>query len=204
MFSSALLNSILDQGKIEEGKKHLKEDEFNMEELLEHVVNLNYPGGAMKNVDVLLDPCNGSVSRFARVKGDRGELRRILSNLVHNAIKFTSEGHIVLRAWARKPGFDKSHSPSLNTSTSWMSLLHLWKAESSAEVPVLNRVQQDPNCVEFVFEVEDTGRGIPKEKQKSVFENFVQVEDGSQTGTGLGLGITRTLVRIPFTIHYLQ
>lgn len=203
-FSSALLNSILDQSKIEEGKKHLKEEEFNMEELLEHVVNMNYPNGAMKNIDVLLDPCNGSVSRFARVKGDKGELRRILNNLLHNAIKFTSEGQIVLRAWARKPGFDQSHNCASSTSTSWLSFLHLWKGESSAEVQVLNRVQQDPNCMEFIFEVEDTGKGIPKEKQKSVFESFVQVDDGSETGTGLGLGITQSLVRISFTILYVQ
>ncbi|XP_060171466.1 histidine kinase CKI1-like [Lycium barbarum] len=197
----AILNSILDQSKIEQGKMQLEEQEFNMEELLEHVVNIYYPNGAMKNVDVLLDPCDGSVARFSRVKGDRGELRRILSNLLHNAVKFTSEGHIALRAWARKPVFDQSSNTS-NSSIGCMSCLHLQNDESSAESQVLNRVQQDPNCVEFIFEVDDTGKGIPKEKQKSVFENYVQVNDqttsvhGSQAGTGLGLGITQSLVRL--------
>ena len=46
------------------------------------------------------------------------------------------------------------------------------------------------------FCVEDTGVGIPLEKQKSVFESFKQV-DGSTTrkfgGTGLGLTITKNL-----------
>ncbi|KAJ8539815.1 hypothetical protein K7X08_014067 [Anisodus acutangulus] len=74
-----------------------------MEELLENVVSIYYLNGAMKNVEVLLDSCDGSIARFSRVKGDRGELRRILSNLLHNAVKFTSEGHVTLRAWARKP-----------------------------------------------------------------------------------------------------
>ena len=36
-------------------------------------------------------------------------------------------------------------------------------------------MQNDPNLVEFYFEVVDTGIGIPKEKRMSVFENYVQV-----------------------------
>jgi signal transduction histidine kinase/ActR/RegA family two-component response regulator len=47
------------------------------------------------------------------------------------------------------------------------------------------------------FDVEDTGVGIPAEKQKQVFEEFVQV-DGSHMresdGAGLGLAITKKLV----------
>jgi signal transduction histidine kinase/ActR/RegA family two-component response regulator len=47
------------------------------------------------------------------------------------------------------------------------------------------------------FDVEDTGIGIPAEKQKQVFEEFIQV-DGSHKresdGAGLGLAITKKLV----------
>jgi signal transduction histidine kinase/ActR/RegA family two-component response regulator len=47
------------------------------------------------------------------------------------------------------------------------------------------------------FDVEDTGIGIPAEKQKQVFEEFIQV-DGSHMrefdGAGLGLAITKKLV----------
>ena len=52
----------------------------------------------------------------------------------------------------------------------------------------------------------DTGIGIPKEKRMSVFENYVQVNNG-HGGTGLGLGIVQSFVscysNILYTYMYL-
>lgn len=45
------------------------------------------------------------------------------------------------------------------------------------------------------IEVKDTGRGIAKQDQKAIFEPFTQVGEGNTTGTGLGLTITRQLVK---------
>ena len=42
------------------------------------------------------------------------------------------------------------------------------------------------------FYCEDTGAGIPKEKQASVFERFVKLNDFVQ-GTGLGLSICQAI-----------
>lgn len=50
---------------------------------------------------------------------------------------------------------------------------------------------------EVLFEVEDTGPGIPDEKQQLIFERYRQLEEGgSREGMGLGLSISKGLVEV--------
>lgn len=51
---------------------------------------------------------------------------------------------------------------------------------------------------DFLFSVKDTGRGVPSEMQKIIFEPFKQAEKGDEMrgGTGLGLSISRELARL--------
>ena len=50
----------------------------------------------------------------------------------------------------------------------------------------------------LLFEVEDTGIGIPPEKIDLIFDSFQQLETGmsKSKGTGLGLSISRNLARL--------
>ncbi|XP_047313086.1 histidine kinase CKI1 [Impatiens glandulifera] len=198
-----ILNSIMNISKIEAGKIELEEEVFSMGNLLEEVVDLYHPAGMKKGIDVILDPCDGSISRLQYlVKGDRTKLKQILWNLLNNAVKFTSEGHIVVRAWAKSPSLEEPDMFSSCTQTnSFCCFCVNIKDENENENDVGlqdSRLFRDPNCWEFVIEVEDTGQGIPKEKQKFVFENYVQVKETAvaHQGTGLGLGIVQSLVRI--------
>ncbi|GAB1544315.1 hypothetical protein NUACC21_69910 [Scytonema sp. NUACC21] len=66
-------------------------------------------------------------------------------------------------------------------------------------VRVVNNSQQSTsNSQQLLFEVEDTGPGIPPEELNSLFEAFVQTKIGkeSQEGTGLGLAISRKFVQL--------
>jgi PAS domain S-box-containing protein len=93
------------------------------------------------------------------IRTDGGRLKQVLKNLLANAFKFTKEGTVTLRARVAHAGW-------------------------SAAVPTL---QGAPTVV--AFEVQDTGIGIPPEKQQIIFEAFQQA-DGTTSrqygGTGLG------------------
>ncbi|MBF0590137.1 MAG: response regulator [Magnetococcales bacterium] len=60
-------------------------------------------------------------------------------------------------------------------------------------------MEQSDGRIRFLFEIRDTGVGVPPDKRKLIFSNFTQA-DGSTTrrfgGTGLGLSISRHLVQL--------
>ncbi|KAL8262223.1 hypothetical protein R6Q59_026272 [Mikania micrantha] len=200
-YLQGLLNSILDTSKIEAGKMELEEKPFDLVKVLEGVVDLFYPVGLKKQVDVILDLQDDVLTKFSQVKGDERRLKQILSNLLSNAVKFTSEGHVLVRVWARAMN-PKSQSSTVGADHGrvqrWRSCLFPGNDEKFDDVEAVNEVDRDCNCMEFVFEVNDTGKGIAKEKRASIFENYVQVKETEHEfeGTGLGLAIVQSLVRL--------
>ncbi len=91
----SLINDILDFSKIESDKIELEVIEFDLRTLVSEVAELFAPLAEKKNLE-LVYLIHHKVPSL--VKGDPGRLRQILTNLVGNAIKFTSEGEIVIRA----------------------------------------------------------------------------------------------------------
>ncbi|CAI5965318.1 unnamed protein product [Closterium sp. NIES-64] len=58
---------------------------------------------------------------------------------------------------------------------------------------------RERRMVTFMFEVDDSGPGIPAHKRQLVFENFQQADASTNRthgGTGLGLGIVKSLVQL--------
>ncbi|WP_295583645.1 ATP-binding protein [uncultured Lamprocystis sp.] len=55
------------------------------------------------------------------------------------------------------------------------------------------------SCERLRFEVQDTGTGIPKDRQARLFDEFSQIHDGAvkqSGGTGLGLAISQRIVNL--------
>ncbi|KAL0384764.1 UNVERIFIED_CONTAM: Histidine kinase CKI1 [Sesamum radiatum] len=171
-----ILNSVLDTSKIEAGKMQLQEEEFNIAELLEDVVDMYYVLGMKKGVDMVFDPCDGSIFKFNLVRGDRAKLKQILCNLLNNATKFTSEGHISIRAKARKLSIENAIITSNRKSVlNCLSNLCFKNKGSFSTLEGLHTIQQDSNCMEYIFDVDDTGKGIPKDRQESVLKTLFRL-----------------------------
>jgi len=90
-----LINDILDFTKIDAGKMELELIDFNLNSMLGEFAETMAYQAQHKNLEIILDT---SAIDEAMVVGDPGRLRQILTNLVGNAIKFTEQGEIVIRA----------------------------------------------------------------------------------------------------------
>ncbi|WP_313952128.1 ATP-binding protein [Accumulibacter sp.] len=90
----SIINDILDFSKIEAGKLDIENTEFNLRQLIEDVGELFSTPAQAKGVQIA---CSVAGELPVAVKGDPLRLRQILTNLVSNAVKFTSQGMIAVR-----------------------------------------------------------------------------------------------------------
>ena len=99
-----IINDVLDYSKIEADKISFKDAPFDLERCIHEVVTLLQPSVRDKGLQIAVDYDLFMPSGFL---GDAGRIRQVLTNLVGNAIKFTEEGHILLRV-VGLPGEDES------------------------------------------------------------------------------------------------
>jgi len=169
-----IINDILDFSKIESGKMELEHHPFELHTCIEEALELLAPKAAEKNLDLAYNVADAIPKLLV---SDVTRLRQILVNLVSNAVKFTSQGEVVVEVALAAhgprtlPAGQKEDTDFFRHPEEW--LLH--------------------------FTVRDTGIGIAREKQGRLFKSFQQV-DASTTrhygGTGLGLAISKRLAEL--------
>jgi signal transduction histidine kinase/CheY-like chemotaxis protein len=90
----SLINDILDYSRINEHCLTLEYNHFHLDELIQEIIMLENWALEKKELKVsILYDKNVPVV----LKGDSGKLAQILSNLIHNAIKFTLQGTITIQ-----------------------------------------------------------------------------------------------------------
>ncbi len=90
-----IINDILDFSKVEAGKLELESIDFNVVQVVEDAAELVADPAQNKGLE-LLAYCSPELPLGLR--GDPSRLRQVLLNLASNAVKFTQEGEVVLRA----------------------------------------------------------------------------------------------------------
>ncbi|MCG9745504.1 ATP-binding protein [Shewanella sp. Isolate8] len=95
---SALINDVLDLSKIEAGKLDLDISTFSPLNLVESVCSSMAVKAQEKGVEFVIDVVD---LRCQSIESDAHRLTQILTNLVNNAIKFTEQGYIKVRAYSR-------------------------------------------------------------------------------------------------------
>ncbi|KAI8870636.1 hypothetical protein GQ42DRAFT_162570 [Ramicandelaber brevisporus] len=191
-----ILNDILDISKIEAGRLILEKEDFTPRQLVFNLLKNLAVKATQKNLDLVFDV---DINVPTLLVGDSQRVRQVMTNLVGNAIKFTSQGQVSLsiymnRRWIPRiqnaaqiahdfMGRDADNfnpTTPINHPSNWSFI------DANGEQQVILEI-----CVS------DTGIGIESDKVEIIFDMFSQA-DGSTTrkygGTGLGLSISKRFV----------
>ncbi|HLW08841.1 MAG TPA: ATP-binding protein [Fermentimonas sp.] len=151
-----LVLTLLNYHKLQRGKWQIRNINFNLHNIINNITDSFRPIAEQKNLQYQV---NNLIPYDKVFYGDPYALRQILSNIISNAIKYTTKGEVSIVA------------------------------------------DEDP-LNKLYFSVLDTGVGIDFSDQKTVFNEFQQIdaESGESNsaieGSGLGLAITKNLVSI--------
>jgi len=149
----------------------------------------------LRQVDALLDLARLESGRL-QLEPQKGNLEPILRELVEAATPHAKERGIEIQA----AGLDAL--PSFIFDQEKVEVIAANLISNAAKFTPQNgqimlRAGQLGDKV--VFEVQDTGPGIPSNKLDKIFERFYQLDDSAsrtQEGTGLGLALARDLARL--------
>ncbi|MEE4244284.1 MAG: ATP-binding protein, partial [Kangiellaceae bacterium] len=93
-----LIDDILDFSKVDAGKMELESVDFNLQHLLEESVHTLSQQAFKNEVELILDTTAMDNANFV---GDPGRVRQIVNNLLSNALKFTHNGEVTVKAQTR-------------------------------------------------------------------------------------------------------
>ena len=93
------VSNILDFSELETGKMELAEESYNITSTITDIINMATTMDNGRHLDLIVD-CDADLP--SNLLGDEQKFRRIVMNLLGNAIKFTKEGGVILRISSRK------------------------------------------------------------------------------------------------------
>lgn len=145
-FMSSIMNNLLDVRKIEEGQLILKRSPINVENLVQSLHRMFLPNVRL-GVDFI---CRSDITTDDRkwVVGDNHRLRQIFTNVITNALKYTTSGSVTISI-----GWEDTHQSTSEAG----SLVTDATARETTEEPAV-----DPSGPSCTFGTVDTVHMIPE------------------------------------------
>jgi signal transduction histidine kinase/DNA-binding NarL/FixJ family response regulator len=166
-----LVNTLLDVYRYESGRQTLVLQEFNLLHAIEQVVETLAPLAEERQHALTFLP--SPLSETHLLFGDVLEIKRVLTNLIGNALKHTPEGTQVDVSVQLKP----------STSTPWRGFSEDDLTPPEAWLGWLS------------IDIRDNGQGIPLEDQAHLFQRFSQgTRRKRNSGSGLGLYLAQQIM----------
>lgn len=163
-----LVNQLMNIYEIDAGVMKLQVSQGDVVALCRATFNTFRYNATKRNVTYEFKASPAEITGFV----DADKVDKILSNIISNAFKYSPENSSIRVQLSLLDKYDLGMVP-----------LNLIKAVND-------------NTRFLKISVQDTGKGIPVEYHKKVFERFFRMEDSLDTATGIGLSLARQLARI--------
>lgn len=165
---SGIIEDLLDLSRIQTGKLDYRYKITDITPSLELLKNTFEQVAQEKNINIILD----IKEKLPEIYADSRRIEQILSNLVSNSLKFTS-----------------------NNGTIEVCAEVVDSSELNFEDLIMPKIKLDNKYIKI--SVKDNGIGIKKEDIPKIFNKFSQIETSlnrNEGGVGLGLTITKQLI----------
>jgi two-component system, sensor histidine kinase and response regulator len=208
-----IVNTLLEVHSYEAGSKELTPISCDLWEIAQEIVIELKPLADEQGIQLVQlavedsDSTEQTKDRF-KVMGDYLELRRMLTNLIGNSIKFTDTGFVkVCFSLTTESEAARHLKPPINFSpdASSISLADQVLSDRSLNDLASELVISDRSFADFsidpavntwvLIEVRDSGVGMSKSEQESLFQRF-RKGSHKQSGTGLGLHLVQRIVSV--------
>ncbi len=182
-----IVQELLELSRIESGQVPLRLASANIEKVVNPAVERLHPQAVRADLQLTVD----LPPDLPPILADLERVQQVITNLVHNAIKFTPAGGRV-RISSQK--FEISDDGDVRFESPYMGEAEVDQI-SRGEIPDI-----EPDVLSsghwVLIAVEDTGVGIPAVDLPRIFERFYKADRArSGGGTGLGLAIAKHIVQ---------
>lgn len=179
-----LINDILDLSKVEAGHLELENVRFDVTAVLDKTMDLLAPLADRKDLELV---CDVTPEAQGEYYGDPDRLQQILVNLIGNAVKFTTQGEVVVQV-EKDPGNPAPGALRFRVSDSGMGI------EASALPNIFEAFVQADSSI--TRKATGTGLGLAITKRLvELMRGRIWVE--SQLGKGSTFWFTVDLQRLP-------